>query len=61
MFFKKKIPPKTSMKKEQISDYMLDDRLYDFTQNIRQIAKDKDKAALLARQFTRLIKADKGL
>ena len=60
MFGKKKenvIKPTVS--KINPNDYILDDRLYNFTKMLRDIAKDKDKSALLARQLTRLIKADK--
>ena len=60
MFGKKKenlIKPTVS--KINPNDYILDDRLYNFTKKLRDIAKDKDKSALLARQLTRLIKADK--
>ncbi|TQR60345.1 molybdenum cofactor biosynthesis protein [Campylobacter troglodytis] len=56
---KKKEPLKIPPKKIDPNDYILDDRLYGFTQKIREMAKDKDKLALLAKQLTRLIKADK--
>ena len=60
MFGKKKenvIKPTVS--KINPNDYILDDRMYNFTKKLSDIAKDKDKSALLARQLTRLIKADK--
>ena len=50
---------KPTVSKINPNDYILDDRLYNFTKKLRDIAKDKDKSALLARQLTRLIKADK--
>lgn len=60
MFSKKKESIiKTNTTKINTNDYILDDRLYNFTKKIRDIAKDKDKSAILANQITRLIKADK--
>lgn len=62
MFFKKtQSKPQVTRKKADIEEYMLDDRLYHFMKDIKELAKDKDKAATLANQLTRLIKADKGL
>ncbi|TQR34725.1 molybdenum cofactor biosynthesis protein [Campylobacter sp. MIT 99-7217] len=61
MFSKKNLQTQKPIKKSDIQEYMLDDRLYGFMKNIKELAKDEDKAMLLARQLTNLIKADKGL
>ena len=59
MFKKSNTKPSIKREKVNINDYILDDRLYEFTKKIKEIAKDKDKASILAKQFSELIKADK--
>ncbi|EKM2538073.1 molybdenum cofactor biosynthesis protein [Campylobacter coli] len=60
MFFKKKITQKQNTRaKISISDAVLDDRLYKFKNKIQKISKDEASASLLARQLSRLIKANK--
>ncbi|ECL2187641.1 molybdenum cofactor biosynthesis protein [Campylobacter coli] len=45
--------------KISINDAVLDDRLYKFKNKIQKISKDEASASLLARQLSRLIKANK--
>ncbi|EGS8474197.1 molybdenum cofactor biosynthesis protein [Campylobacter coli] len=60
MFFKKKITQKQNTRaKISINDAVLDDRLYKFKNKIQKISKDETSASLLARQLSRLIKANK--
>ncbi|EIA96812.1 hypothetical protein [Campylobacter coli] len=60
MFFKKKITQKQNTRvKISINDAVLDDRLYKFKNKIQKISKDEASASLLARQLSRLIKANK--
>lgn len=60
MFFKKKVSQKQNIRpKIQINDAILDDRLYKFKNKIQKISKDEASASLLARQLSRLIKANK--
>ncbi|EDD0629596.1 molybdenum cofactor biosynthesis protein [Campylobacter coli] len=60
MFFKKKITQKQNTRaKISINDAVLDDRLYEFKNKIQKISKDEASASLLARQLSRLIKANK--
>ncbi|EAI4692456.1 molybdenum cofactor biosynthesis protein [Campylobacter coli] len=60
MFFKKKITQKQNTRaKISINDAVLDDRLYKFRNKIQKISKDEASASLLARQLSRLIKANK--
>ncbi|ECH5017044.1 molybdenum cofactor biosynthesis protein [Campylobacter coli] len=60
MFFKKKITQKQNTRaKISINDVVLDDRLYKFKNKIQKISKDEASASLLARQLSRLIKANK--
>lgn len=60
MFFKKKVEKKKEVKnKISVEDPILNDRLYDFTNKVRKISENKDFAGLLARQLSRLIKAEK--
>ncbi|MBZ7935569.1 MULTISPECIES: molybdenum cofactor biosynthesis protein [Campylobacter] len=57
--FKKKIPQKQDLKnKVSFNDAILDDRLFNFTRKIQKISKDEASASLLARQLSRLIKAN---
>ncbi|EAI0918330.1 TPA: molybdenum cofactor biosynthesis protein, partial [Campylobacter coli] len=59
-FFKKKITQKQNTRaKISINDAVLDDRLYKFKNKIQKISKDEASASLLARQLSRLIKANK--
>ncbi|EAC2146803.1 molybdenum cofactor biosynthesis protein, partial [Campylobacter coli] len=58
--FKKKITQKQNTRaKISINDAVLDDRLYKFKNKIQKISKDEASASLLARQLSRLIKANK--
>ncbi|EAJ6871612.1 molybdenum cofactor biosynthesis protein [Campylobacter coli] len=60
MFFKKKVSQKQNIRpKIQINDATLDDRLYKFKNKIQKISKDEASVSLLARQLSRLIKANK--
>lgn len=60
IFFKKKITQKQNTRaKISINDAVLDDRLYKFKNKIQKISKDEASASLLARQLSRLIKANK--
>ncbi|HED6850683.1 TPA: molybdenum cofactor biosynthesis protein [Campylobacter coli] len=60
MFFKKKVSQKQNVRpKIQINDAILDDRLYKFKNKIQKISKDEASVSLLARQLSRLIKANK--
>ncbi|HED1008873.1 TPA: molybdenum cofactor biosynthesis protein [Campylobacter coli] len=60
MFFKKKITQKQNIRaKISINDAVLDDRLYKFKNKIQKISKDEASASLLARQLSRLIRANK--
>ncbi|EDK5007035.1 molybdenum cofactor biosynthesis protein [Campylobacter coli] len=60
MFFKKKITQKQNTRaKISINDAVLDDRLNKFKNKIQKISKDEASASLLARQLSRLIKANK--
>ncbi|EKN0319875.1 molybdenum cofactor biosynthesis protein [Campylobacter coli] len=60
MFFKKKITQKQNTRaKISINDAVLYDRLYKFKNKIQKISKDEASASLLARQLSRLIKANK--
>ncbi|EAK8023462.1 molybdenum cofactor biosynthesis protein [Campylobacter coli] len=60
MFFKKKITQKQNTRaKISINDAVLDDRLYKFKNKIQKISKDEASVSLLARQLSRLIKANK--
>ncbi|EDO6739843.1 molybdenum cofactor biosynthesis protein [Campylobacter coli] len=60
MFFKKKVSQKQNARpKIQINDAILDDRLYKFKNKIQKISKDEASVSLLARQLSRLIKANK--
>ncbi|HDZ5065704.1 TPA: molybdenum cofactor biosynthesis protein [Campylobacter jejuni] len=60
MFFKKKILQKQKQKpKISINDAILDDRLYEFKNKVQKISKDEVSVSLLARQLSRLIKANK--
>ncbi|HEB9332633.1 TPA: molybdenum cofactor biosynthesis protein [Campylobacter coli] len=60
MFFKKKVSQMQNIRpKIQINDAILDDRLYKFKNKIQKISKDEASVSLLARQLSRLIKANK--
>ncbi|MCW1332764.1 molybdenum cofactor biosynthesis protein [Campylobacter jejuni] len=60
MFFKKKVPHKQNTRsKIPTNDIILDDRLYKFKNKIQKISKDEASVSLLARQLSRLIKANK--
>ncbi|EAH5483755.1 molybdenum cofactor biosynthesis protein [Campylobacter coli] len=60
MFFKKKVSQKQNTRpKIPINDAILDDRLYKFKNKIQKISKDEASVSLLARQLSRLIKANK--
>ncbi|EFC33254.1 molybdenum cofactor biosynthesis protein [Campylobacter jejuni] len=60
MFFKKKILQKQKEKpKISTNDAILDDRLYEFKNKVQKISKDEVSVSLLARQLSRLIKANK--
>ncbi|HEC1743738.1 TPA: molybdenum cofactor biosynthesis protein [Campylobacter coli] len=60
MFFKKKVSQKQNARpKIPINDAILDDRLYKFKNKIQKISKDEASISLLARQLSRLIKANK--
>ncbi|EDO6595792.1 TPA: molybdenum cofactor biosynthesis protein [Campylobacter coli] len=60
MFFKKKVLQKQNARpKIPINDAILDDRLYKFKNKIQKISKDEASVSLLARQLSRLIKANK--
>ncbi|EBD1720731.1 TPA: molybdenum cofactor biosynthesis protein [Campylobacter coli] len=60
MFFKKKVSQKQNIRpKIPINDAILDDRLYKFKNKIQKISKDEASVSLLARQLSRLIKANK--
>ncbi|EAI3822685.1 molybdenum cofactor biosynthesis protein [Campylobacter coli] len=60
MFFKKKVSQKQNIRpKIQINNAILDDRLYKFKNKIQKISKDEASVSLLARQLSRLIKANK--
>lgn len=60
MFFKKKVSQKQNARpKILINDAILDDRLYKFKNKIQKISKDEASVSLLARQLSRLIKANK--
>ncbi|OOX94397.1 molybdenum cofactor biosynthesis protein [Campylobacter coli] len=60
MFFKKKVSQKQNIRpKIQINDAILDDKLYKFKNKIQKISKDEASVSLLARQLSRLIKANK--
>lgn len=57
--FKTKIFQKQDLKnKISFNDVILDDRLFNFTRKIQKISKDEASASLLARQLSRLIKAN---
>ncbi|TKX29966.1 molybdenum cofactor biosynthesis protein [Campylobacter estrildidarum] len=58
--FKKKTTQKQILKaKVSFNDAILDDRLFEFTKKIQKISKNEDSASLLARQLSKLIKANK--
>ncbi len=60
MLFKKKVSQKQNARpKIPINDAILDDRLYKFKNKIQKISKDEASVSLLARQLSRLIKANK--
>ncbi|MBC5857028.1 molybdenum cofactor biosynthesis protein [Campylobacter jejuni] len=60
MFFKKKISQKQKEKpKTSINDVILDDRLYKFKNKVQKISKDEASVSLLARQLSRLVRANK--
>lgn len=60
MFFKKKITQKQNTRaKISINDAVLDDRLYKFKNKVQKISKDEASASLLARQLSRLVRANK--
>ncbi len=62
MFFKKKISQKQKEKpKIPINDVILDDRLCKFKNKVQKISKDEASASLLARQLSRLVRANKFL
>ncbi|EAB5305821.1 TPA: molybdenum cofactor biosynthesis protein [Campylobacter jejuni] len=56
MFFKKKISQK---QKEKPKILILDDRLCKFKNKVQKISKDEASASLLARQLSRLVRANK--
>lgn len=56
MFFKKKEQIKTS---NLDKNTLIEPRLYEFVKKMRQLGSSKDYAILLARQLSRLIKAEK--
>ncbi|MBK2000898.1 molybdenum cofactor biosynthesis protein [Campylobacter sp. 2018MI35] len=57
--FNKKAPQKQNLKnKISFNDVILDDRLFDFTRKIQKISKDEASVSLLARQLSKLIKAN---
>ncbi|MBZ7937565.1 molybdenum cofactor biosynthesis protein [Campylobacter molothri] len=57
--FNKKAPQKQNLKnKIPFNDVILDDRLFDFTRKIQKISKDEASVSLLARQLSKLIKAN---
>ncbi|HDZ5112213.1 TPA: molybdenum cofactor biosynthesis protein [Campylobacter jejuni] len=59
-FLKKKILQKQKEKpKISTNDAILDDRLYEFKNKVQKISKDEVSVSLLARQLSRLIKANK--
>lgn len=58
MFFKKKTLQKEKPK-ISVNDVILDDRLYKFKNKVQKISKDEASVSLLARQLSRLIKANK--
>lgn len=49
---------KTQTIKSSNEDF-LDNRLYEFSKKIKKLSKDEASASLLARQLSRLIKAEK--
>ncbi|EAL4112039.1 molybdenum cofactor biosynthesis protein, partial [Campylobacter jejuni] len=55
-FFKKKISQK---QKEKPKILILDDRLCKFKNKVQKISKDEASASLLARQLSRLVRANK--
>ncbi|EED1945223.1 molybdenum cofactor biosynthesis protein [Campylobacter jejuni] len=60
VFKKKKISQKQKEKpKIPINDVILDDRLYKFKNKIQKISKDEASVSLLARQLSRLVRANK--
>ncbi|EAI4098633.1 molybdenum cofactor biosynthesis protein [Campylobacter jejuni] len=59
MFFKKKISQKQKKPKIPINDVILDDRLCKFKNKVQKISKDEASASLLARQLSRLVRANK--
>ncbi|EAI8456299.1 TPA: molybdenum cofactor biosynthesis protein [Campylobacter coli] len=60
MFFKKKITQKQNTRaKISINDAVLDDRLCKFKNKVQKISKDEASASLLARQLSRLVRANK--
>ncbi|EGA4087287.1 molybdenum cofactor biosynthesis protein [Campylobacter jejuni] len=60
VFLKKKISQKQKEKpKIPINDVILDDRLYKFKNKIQKISKDEASVSLLARQLSRLVRANK--
>ncbi|WP_019260301.1 hypothetical protein [Campylobacter jejuni] len=58
MFFKKKISQKQK-EKPKILILILDDRLCKFKNKVQKISKDEASASLLARQLSRLVRANK--
>lgn len=58
MFFKKKTLQKEKPK-ISVNDVILDDRLYEFKNKVQKISKNEASVSLLARQLSRLIKANK--
>lgn len=58
MFFKKKTLQKEKHK-ISVNDVILDDRLYEFKNKVQKISKNEASVSLLARQLSRLIKANK--
>lgn len=59
MFFKKQ--NKITLNKTKTLDFILDKRLEEFSEKMKNLSKSKDKAVLLSWHFTRLIKAEKSL
>lgn len=63
MFFKKEKPKMNAAKpatkeKTHLNDYILDDKLYNFTKEMKEKLKDKDEITKLALQFEKLVKID---
>lgn len=64
MFFKKEKPKintaakPAAKEKTHLNDYILDDKLYNFTKEMKEKLKDKDEITKLALQFEKLVKID---